>query len=132
MILLDINCEKLEVKTMDMTIRNNASALRAFSNQMRVSSNNIANALSDEFKADRAYNVEAENGQVQTSISQTQASAPMVEDPLKTDGSLKELSNTDIAEEMVVQIQAQNGFEANAKMIQAYDETTGTLLDTVG
>ena len=117
---------------MDMSIQNNASALRAFSNQMQVSANNVANALSDEFKADRAYNVEAENGQVQTSISETQASAPMVEDPLKTDGSLKELSNTDIAEEMVVQIQAQNGFEANAKMIQAYDETTGTLLDTIG
>jgi flagellar basal-body rod protein FlgC len=33
---------------------------------------------------------------------------------------------------MVVQIEAQNGFEANAKMIQAYDETTGTLLDTIG
>lgn len=117
---------------MNMTIQNNASALGAFSNQMQVSANNVANTLSDEFKADRAYNVEGENGQVQTSISETQASAPMVEDPLKTDGSSKELSNTDIAEEMVVQIQAQNGFDANAKMIQAYDETTGTLLDTIG
>lgn len=117
---------------MNMTIQNNVSALQAFSSQMLVSSNNVANSLSDEFKADRAYNVEAENGQVQTSISETQASAPLVEDPLKNDGSLKELSNTDIAEEMVVQIQAQNGFEANAKMIQAYDETTGTLLDTIG
>jgi len=117
---------------MKMTVQNNASALQAFSNQVLVSSNNIANSQSDEFKADRAYNVEAENGQVQTSISETQASAPIVEDPLKTDGSLKELSNTNIAEEMIVQIQAQNGFEANAKMIQAYDETTGTLLDTLG
>ncbi|WP_020587691.1 flagellar basal body rod C-terminal domain-containing protein [Desulfobacter curvatus] len=117
---------------MNMTVQNNASALKAFSNQMQVSSNNVANSLSDAFKADRAYNVEAENGQVQTSISETQASAPMVEDPLKKDGSLKELSNTNIAEEMIVQIQAQNGFEANAKMIQTYDETTGTLLDTIG
>ncbi|WP_320040312.1 flagellar basal body rod C-terminal domain-containing protein [uncultured Desulfobacter sp.] len=116
---------------MDMTIRNNASALRAFSNQMQVSASNVANALSDEFKADRAYNVEGENGQVQTSISETQASAPMVEAPLKTNASLKDLSNTDIAEEMVVQIQAQNGFDANAKMIETYEETTGTLLDTL-
>ncbi|NDY72501.1 hypothetical protein DO021_13035 [Desulfobacter hydrogenophilus] len=117
---------------MNMTVQSNASALQAFSNQMLVSSNNVANSQSDEFKADRAYNVEAENGQVQTSVSETQASAPMVEDPLKTDGSLKELSNTDIAEEMIVQIQVQNGFDANAKMIQAYDEITGTLLDTIG
>jgi len=117
---------------MSMTIQSSVSALQAFSNQMSVSSNNVANALSDEFKAGRAYNVEAKNGQVQTSISETQTSAPLVEDPLKNDGSLKELSNTNIAEEMVVQIPARNGFEANAKMIQAYDETTGTLLDTIG
>jgi flagellar basal-body rod protein FlgC len=115
-----------------MTVQNNVSALQAFSNKIQVSANNVANSLSDEFKADRAYNVEAENGQVQTTISETQASGPMVEDPTKTDGSLKELSNTNLAEEMVVQIEAQNGFEANAKMIQAYDETTGTLLDTIG
>jgi len=117
---------------MSITVQNNASALQAFSNQVLVSSNNVANALSDEFKADRAYNVEADKGQVQTSISETQASAPLVKDPLKDDGTLKELSNTDIAGEMVVQIQAQNGFEANAKVIQVHDETTGTLLDTIG
>lgn len=115
-----------------MNIQNNASALQAFSNQISVSSNNVANALSDEFKADRAYNVEAKNGQVQTSISKTQANAPRVKDPFKNDGSLKESSNTDIAKEMVVQTQAQNGFDANAKTIQAYDEIIGTLLDTIG
>lgn len=117
---------------MSMTIQNNASALQAFSKQMMVSSNNVANSLSDDFKADRAYNVEAKNGQVKTSISETQAPAPRVEDPLKNDGSLKALSNTDIAAEMVVQTQAQNGFEANVKMIETYEETVGTLLDTIG
>jgi flagellar basal-body rod protein FlgC len=117
---------------MNMSIQNNASALQAFSNQISVSSNNVANSLSDEFKADRAYNVEADNGQVQTSISQNQESGPLVKDPLKNDGSLKELSNTDIAEEMVVQMQARNGFDANAKIIQAHDETTGTVLDIIG
>lgn len=117
---------------MTMTIQNNISALNAFSNKMLVSSNNVANALSDGFKAKRAYNVEGKNGQVQTSISPTQASSPLVQDPVKNDGSLKELSNTDIAEEMIDQVQSQNGFEANAKTIQAYDEITGTLLDTIG
>lgn len=117
---------------MGMTVQNNASALQAFSNQMWVSSNNVANSHSDGFKADRAYNVEAENGQVQTSISETQASAPIVEDPLKTDGSLKELSNTNIAEEMIVQIQTTNGFEASATTIQVLDEITGTTLNTIG
>lgn len=117
---------------MSMTVQNNVSALQAFSNRMQVSANNVANTLSDEFKADRAYNVEGENEQVQTAISEIQRQGPMVEDPTKTDGSLKELSNTNLAEEMVEQVEAQNGFEANAKMIQAYDETTGTLIDTMG
>ena len=117
---------------MSMTIHNNVSALQAFSKQMQVSANNVANTLSDEFKADRAYNVEGEIGQVQTAISEIETSGPMVKDTAKNDGSLKELSNTDIAEEMVVQIQAQNGFEANAKTIQTYDETIGQLIDTLG
>jgi flagellar basal-body rod protein FlgC len=117
---------------MGMTVQNNVSALQAFSKQMQVSANNVANTLSDEFKADRAYNVEGENRQVQTAITETQASAPMVKDPIKNDGSLKELSNTDIAEEMVVQTQAQNGFEANVKTIQTYDETIGQLIDILG
>nr|WP_319493131.1 flagellar basal body rod C-terminal domain-containing protein [uncultured Desulfobacter sp.] len=117
---------------MTMTVHSNVSALQAFSKQMQVSANNVANTLSDEYKADRAYNVESKNGQVQTAISETQASGPMVEDPTKNDGSLKELSNTSLAEEMVVQIQAQNGFEANTKAIQTYDKITGSLLDTIG
>ena len=117
---------------MSMTVHNNVSALQAFSKQMQVSANNVANTLSDEYKADRAYNVEGKNGQVQTAISKSQTPGPMIEDPLKNDGSLKELSNTDIAEEMVVQIQAENGFEANAKTIQTYDETIGKLIDTIG
>nr|WP_321398312.1 flagellar basal body rod C-terminal domain-containing protein [uncultured Desulfobacter sp.] len=117
---------------MSMTVHNNVSALQAFSKQMQVSANNVANTLSDEYKAERAYNVEGKNGQVQTAISKSQTRGPMVEDPQKNDGSLKELSNTDLAEEMVVQIQAQNGFEANVKTIQTYDKITGSLLDTVG
>ncbi|MCG8687219.1 MAG: hypothetical protein MI892_20245 [Desulfobacterales bacterium] len=117
---------------MTSTIHNNVSALQAFSRQMQVSSNNVANALSDEFKASRAYNVEGQNGTVETYITKTQGGAPLVEDPLKDDGSLKELSNTDIAEELVQQIASQHGFDANAKTIQIHDETIGSLLDTIG
>ena len=117
---------------MSTTIHNNVSALQAFSRQMQVSSNNMANALSDEFKAGRAYNVEGQNGEVDTYFTKTQGSGPLVEDPLKNDGSLKELSNTDIAEEIVQQISAQNGFDANAKTIEIYDDTIGSLLDTIG
>ncbi len=117
---------------MGISVNNNASALQAFSRQMNVSANNLANNLTDEFKSSKAYNTEGQNGSVTTQIKKSTASGPLVENPLKNDGSLKELSNTDIAEELVTQISAQNGFDANAKVIQNYDETLGTLLDTIG
>lgn len=116
---------------MSYSVNNNISALQAFSRQIQVSANNVANSLTDDFKASRALNAEAENGQVGTVISTDNSQGPLVEDPLKSDGSLKELSNTDIAQEMVQQISAQRGFEANTKPIQAWDQTIGTLLDVV-
>ncbi len=117
---------------MGFSVQNNVSALQAFSRQIAVSSNNVANALSDDFKSSRAINTEGENNQVTTQITRSQTPGPLVEDPLKTDGSLKELSNTDIATELVQQIASQHGFEANAKTIQTYDETIGSLIDIVG
>ena len=117
---------------MGFSVQNNVSALQAFSRQIAVSSNNVANALSDDFKSSRAINTEGKNNQVTTQISRSEAPGPLVEDPLKTDGSLKELSNTDIATELVQQIASQHGFEANAKTIKTYDETIGSLIDIVG
>jgi len=116
---------------MSLSIQNNASALQAFSKQISVSANNIANSLSDDFKSSRAINTEGTDKQVTTTITQSKT-APLVEDPLKNDGSLKELSNTYIAQEMVQQISAQHGFNANAKTIQSYEETIGSLFDVIG
>ncbi len=116
---------------MSLSINNNVSALQAFSRQMQVSSHNVANSLSDDFKSSRAYHVEGDNKAVQTSISKSKQAGPLVEDPLSTDGSLKELSNADMAEELVQQIASQHGFDANAKTIQTYNETVGSLLDIV-
>jgi flagellar hook protein FlgE len=117
---------------MSLSIQNNVSGLQAFSKQIAISANNVANALSDDFKSSRAINTQEENNQVTSTITQTNNPGPLVEDPLKNDGSLKELSNTDIAEEFVQQISAQQGFNANVKTIQTIDETTGSLLDLVG
>ncbi len=117
---------------MSLSVNTNVSALQAYSRQVQVSANNVANSLSDDFKASRALNTEGENGQVSTAISQDTSPGPLVEDPMATDGSLKELSNTNIAMEMVQQISAQRGFEANTKPIQTWDESVGTLLDVIG
>lgn len=113
-------------------IQNNVAALQAFSKQIAVSADNVANALSDDFKKSRAINTEGENGQVETTITKVDTPGPLVDDPLSETGELKELSNTDIAEELTNQISAQHGFNANAKMIQSYEETIGTLVDLIG
>jgi len=117
---------------MTLSIQTNVSALQAFSRQISVSANNVANSLSDDFKSSRALNTQGTDKQVTTTITQSKTPGPLVEDPLKSDGSLKELSNTDIAEELVQQIAAQHGFNANAKTIHTYEETMGSLLDVIG
>ncbi len=114
------------------SVNSNISALQAFSKQIAVSANNVANALSDDFKKSRAINTEGENGQVQTAITKINTPGPLVDDPLSTTGELKELSNTDIAEEMTNQIIASQGFKANTKVIKTYEETIGSLLDLIG
>jgi flagellar basal-body rod protein FlgC len=114
------------------TIQGNVSALQAFSRQIQVSANNVANALSDDFKKSRAINSEGENGQVESVITKIDTPGPLVEDPLSQTGELKELSNTDIAEELTNQIIAEQGHKANALTIKTQEETTGTLLDIIG
>lgn len=114
------------------SIQGNVSALQAFSRQMNVSADNVANALSDGFKKSRAINTQGENGQVKTTVTQINTPGPLVEDPLSPTGGLKELSNTDIAEEMANQIIVEQAFNANVQMIKSYEETTGTLVDLLG
>ncbi len=114
------------------SIQSNVSALQAFSKQMSVSANNVANSLSDDFKKSRALNVEGENGQVETVITKINTPGPLVDDPLSETGELKELSNTDIAEELVNQIVIEQGYKANAKVIQTYEDTVGSLIDMIG
>ncbi len=113
-------------------ISSNVSALQAFSKQIAVSANNVANVYSDDFKKSRALNTEGENGQVESTITKIDTPGPLVEDPLSTTGELKELSNVDIAEELVNQIAAEQGFSANAKVIKTYEETIGSLIDLIG
>jgi len=114
------------------SIQSNVSALKAFSTQIAVSANNVANVNSDDFKKSRAINTEGENSQVRTFITKIDTPGPLVEDPLSKTGELKELSNTDIAEEFVNQMIAEQGFKANVKVIQTYEETIGSLVDMIG
>lgn len=114
------------------SVQSNISALRAFSKQMNASANNVANMYSDEYKKIRVINTEGQKDQVDVTITRIDTPGPLVEDPLSEKGELKELSNTDLAEEMVNQITIEHGYAANAKVIKNYDETLGSLIDMMG
>lgn len=114
------------------SIQSNVSGMQAFSRQMAVSADNVANAFSDDFKKSRVIHQEGVNGQVRTIVSKVNTPGPLVDDPTSETGELKELSNTDLTEEMTGQITASHGFKANAKVIATHEETLGTLLDIIG
>ncbi len=113
------------------SVHNNASAIRAFSTQLNASAGNVANALSSEYKSIQARNVETRQGGVGTVLSRDPGAGPLVEDPVTNDGSLRELSNTDIGREMVGQMSAGYGISANAAVIHTRDETTGTVINLI-
>lgn len=110
-------------------IHSNISALAAFSKKMQVSANNVANVYSDDFKKSRAVITEGQNNHVDVNIEKIETPGPLVEDPMSETGELKELSNTDLAEEFMTQIVTKHGYEANAKTIQVYDEMVGNIID---
>ncbi|THB76701.1 MAG: hypothetical protein D3926_16960 [Desulfobacteraceae bacterium] len=112
------------------SIHNNVSALQAFSKKMQVSANNVANAYSDDFKKSRAIISEGQGDSVKVEISKVDTPGPLVDDP-KNPGELKEISNTDFAEEFTQQIIAEKGFDANAKTIKQFDEMLGTVIDII-
>lgn len=113
------------------SIQNNISALQAFAKKMQVSADNVANVYSDDFKKSRAVLSQGQNNQVTVEITKVDTPGPLVEDPQSTTGELKELSNTDLAEEFVQQIITEKGFSANAKTIKTYDEMLGTIVDII-
>lgn len=114
------------------SIQSNTSALQAFSKQMAVSANNVANVFTNDFKKSRAVNSEGKNGQVETTITKTDPPDLFAAAPLNQTKKLNEPSNTDLAEELTYQMIAGQGFSANTKVIKTYEETIGSLIDMIG
>jgi len=109
------------------SINNSYSALRAINTSMNVSSNNVANVDTNDFKNTQAVMNEGDKTGVVVSLSKD-----------ATEGSLKQVndkilqtSNTDIAKEMINYIQYQNNYKANVKSIQTTDSMLGTAIDMV-
>ncbi|MBU1053022.1 MAG: flagellar basal body protein [Proteobacteria bacterium] len=111
------------------SVYNNVSALFAFSTKMGVCGNNLANVNTDEFKKSRTDIVELSNGSVDAQISEVDTPGSLYSEP--GDQTIREMSNVDIAEEIVQTIPTQHGYEANIKMISVYDEMLGSVIDII-
>ena len=111
------------------SVNSTVSALQAYKTQMDVTSNNVANVNTDEFKKSKATLKEGSNGIVQVEISRINSSGHHFQE-LEGDQMVeKETSNVDLAEEFPQMMVTQHAYEANMKVLQAHDEMLGTTLD---
>jgi flagellar hook protein FlgE len=104
------------------------SALKAFSVQLDVNANNIANVETNNFQKSRAEFQESANGGVQVTISSV--NTPGLElDPNVQTGEAQQTSNVALEEEIADQIVAQYSYEANILTVKTAAEMQKDLLD---
>ena len=108
---------------------NNISALQALATRQGVTSNNIANSNSVKFKKSTVILETEQNGAVASKIHPVNTPGVMINQP---DGSMKELSNVDLGQELIGMIPTQRGYEANLKALQADAEMEDTVIDLIG
>ncbi len=101
------------------------SGLKAASTRAANSAHNVANSNTDGFDPGRVLAEDVEPGGVRTRVEKTDQPHAVYD----RDGQTVEASNTDIAAEMVEQLQAGHAFKANIRMIQTVDSMLGSLLD---
>ena len=109
------------------------TALRAFSTKTTVVADNLANALTPGYKAQRVHMVEVPGGGVTVTISRDLTPGPDRPEP---DGALgsgpREGSNVDLARESVNLITSQRFYQANARAFMAQAQTKGRIFDLIG
>jgi flagellar basal-body rod protein FlgC len=117
-----------------------ATALNAFGTGVQVTAHNLANVLTDGFKAGRVtyqdlprYSGTA--AQVQTRLGGDGPLIPVQglprdpSTPAWVPNGFVEGSNTDVAREMVNLIVTHRGYQANAKVVPTVDSMLGTIIN---
>jgi flagellar hook protein FlgE len=110
-------------------ISSSLSGLAAFSRKFSVSSHNISNVNTDEYKRTFATIAEDKDGLPKVNTEKTSTPGPVIAEP---DGSLRELSNVELAREFPAMMISRRGYQANINALKTQDEMIGTLLDMVG
>lgn len=103
-----------------------ASGMLHATTMLRASASNVANVLSDGYQARRVAAVSAAGGGVSSVVSLDTTPGARVVDSA---GESRELSNVDLARELVSARAAEFIYAANAAVIRTADEAVGTLLD---
>ncbi len=101
------------------------SGLRVQEQRLATSASNVANSQTDEYEARRVVSETARDGGVTSRQALTGAPAPVVVD----ESGERTLSNTDLIQERVTQLQARTAFKANLAVIRTADEMEESLLD---
>lgn len=110
-------------------VSSSLSGLFAFTRKLSNAANNVANVNTDEYKKTTATIVEDKNRLPQVNIEKQDTPGAIVQE---TDGTVRELSNVELAEEFPQMMISQRGYEANIKALQIQNETIGSLLDIIG
>jgi flagellar hook protein FlgE len=118
--------------SMISAVNSTISALRAYKFQMDVSSNNVANVNTENFKKSKATIKEGTNGDVQVEVNRIDTPGHRYQELAGDQVVDKETSNVDLAEEFPQMMVTQHAYEANMKVLQAQDKILGTTLDIVG
>jgi flagellar hook protein FlgE len=108
---------------------NSLSALTAFRKKMDVTANNIANALTDDFKKSRVTMAENSTGGVNAVIDRVTTHGFPKESIQDGEQVTVESSNVDLSEELPEMVTTKTAYSANLKTLKAQDDMMGSLLD---
>lgn len=113
-------------------ISSTLSALTAARKKMDVTSNNIANANTDEFKKSRVTFSEGSHGGVSPTVDVVDTPG-IQKETIQNDRIVQtESSNVDLAEELTSLIPTTSFYGANIKTLKTQQEMLGALIDIVG
>lgn len=105
------------------------SALNAFSTKINSNANNVANIQSEGFKKTRVTNKETENGGVKAVVDTVDTPGMIRMEETSNGTEMVELSNVDMAQELVDSNLNTRFYQANLKTISAEDEMMQSVLD---
>ena len=105
------------------------SALNAVGTRIQTDANNIANANTDGFKKSRTLLSAQAPAGVQATTQQSTSAGPIVPEELPGNTGYVELSNVDLAEELVDMKISSTTYSANLKTLKTADEMAQSLID---